>query len=51
MKRIIGLRGVASALLAVSSVGLFSTTVIGRKLFVRGEFDLRHRHREQRAKD
>jgi peptide/nickel transport system substrate-binding protein len=29
MKRIIGLRGVASALLAVSSVGLFSTTVLG----------------------
>jgi peptide/nickel transport system substrate-binding protein len=29
MKRIIGLRGVASALLAVSSVGLFSTMVVG----------------------
>jgi peptide/nickel transport system substrate-binding protein len=29
MKRIIGLRGVASALLAVSSVGLFSTAVLG----------------------
>jgi peptide/nickel transport system substrate-binding protein len=29
MKRIIGLRGVASALLAVSSVGLFSTTILG----------------------
>ena len=29
MKRIIGLRGVASALLVVSSVGLFSTAVIG----------------------
>jgi peptide/nickel transport system substrate-binding protein len=29
MKRIIGLRGVASALLAVSSVGLFSTAVVG----------------------
>jgi peptide/nickel transport system substrate-binding protein len=29
MKRIIGLRGVASALLVVSSIGLFSTAVIG----------------------